>query len=220
MFTLSGMKFGVWLEIECASSDSRVVKEHPDWVLTYQGAALPGTRTRVYLNFGKQEVRNWDRAVVDRLVREDGVDWFKLDYNVDLGERVLRSACTWTCTGTVLYDHLRNYLAFLDGIRADYPKLILENCSSGGLRMDLATVGRTDTTWESDVVEPRQSVQLAYGCTMEFTPQVCNHWAVGNEKDGASDVAAPSGWWDFLLRVPMNVKLGMSSRVRTPGPRR
>jgi alpha-galactosidase len=206
-----GMKFGVWLEIECASTDSRVVREHPDWVLRYNGAPLPGTRTRVYLNFGKPEVRKWARAVVDRLVREDKVDWFKLDYNVDVGQYFDPPAPGRS--GTVLYDHLRHYFAFLDEIRAAYPNVVLENCSSGGLRMDLAIIAHTHTTWLSDVVDPRQSVQLAYGCTMEFTPGVCNHWMVGDEHDGTVDLARPPAWWDFLFRVAMNGQFGLSSRV-------
>ena len=206
-----GMKFGVWLEIECASTDSRVVREHPDWVLRYNGVPMPGSRTRVYLNFAKPEVREWARAVVDRLVREDKVDWLKLDYNVDVGQYFDPPGPGRS--GTVLYDHLRHYFAFLDGIRAAYPNLVLENCASGGLRLDLAIMSHTHTTWLSDVVDPRQSVQLAYGCTVEFTPEVCNHWMVGDEHNGSVNAANPPGWWDFMFRVPMNGQFGISSRL-------
>ncbi len=206
-----GMKFGVWLEIECASTDSRVVREHPDWVLRYNGRPIPGSLTRVYLNFGKPEVRRWARAVVDRLVRDDKVDWLKLDYNVDAGQYF--DPPVPGRSGTVLYEHLRSYTAFLDEIRAGYPHLVLENCSSGGLRTDLEMIAHTHTSWVSDVVDPRQSVQLAYGCTVEFTPQVCNHWMVGDEHDGSVNAANPPGWWDFMFRVPMNGQFGLSSRV-------
>jgi alpha-galactosidase len=206
-----GMKFGVWVEIECASTDSRVVREHPDWVLRYNGTPISGSLTRVYLNFGKPEVRQWARAVVDRLVRNDGVDWLKFDYNVDVGEYFDPPGPGRS--GTVLYDHLRSYLEFLDKIRADYPNLVLENCSSGGLRFDLAIIAHTHTTWLSDVVDPRQSVQLAYGCTVEFAPEVCNHWMVGDEKDGTVNLSNPPGWWDFMFRIPMNGQFGISSRV-------
>jgi alpha-galactosidase len=65
----------------------------------------------------------------------------------------------------------------------------------------------------SDVVDPRQSVQLAYGCTVEFTPGVCNHWMVGDEHDGTVDLTHPPAWWDFMFRVPMNGQFGLSSRV-------
>ena len=54
-----GMKFGVWLEIECVSQESKAAKEHPDWLLRYDGVPMPGTKGRLYLNFGKPEVRRW-----------------------------------------------------------------------------------------------------------------------------------------------------------------
>jgi alpha-galactosidase len=65
------------------------------------------------------------------------------------------------------------------------------------------------------VVAPLPSVQLAYGCTLAFSPQVCNHWMVGGgEGEQATvDASEPPGWWDFMLRVPMNGQFGISSRV-------
>ena len=206
-----GMKFGVWVEIECAATDSRVIRDHPDWVLRYNGVAIPGQVGRVYLNFAKPEVRRWARAVIDRLVGGDRVDWLKFDYNVDVGEDF--DSPSSPRSGTVLHDHLRNYAGFLDQLRADYPNLVIENCASGGLRFDLDIIAHTHTTWVSDVVEPRRSVQLAYGCTVEFTPEVCNHWMVGDKENGSVDTAASPGWWDFMFRVPMNGQFGISSRL-------
>jgi alpha-galactosidase len=71
----------------------------------------------------------------------------------------------------------------------------------------------THSTWLSDVVTPLPSVQLAYGCTVEFSPEVCNHWMVGDKDNGEVDLSKPPGWWDFLFRVPMNGQYGISSRV-------
>lgn len=206
-----GMKFGVWLEPECVGSDSETYRQHPDWVLRYHGVPHQGTRNRVYLNFALPAVRQWIRGVVDRLVREDGVDWLKFDYNVDVGEAFDPTGPARS--GTVLHEHLRNYYAFLDGLRRDYPNLVLENCSSGGLRFDLGIIGHTHTTWLSDVVEPHKSVQLAYGATMEFTPGVCNHWMVGDTEAGGVNPAGPPEWWDFMFRIAMNGQFGLSSRL-------
>lgn len=74
-------------------------------------------------------------------------------------------------------------------------------------------LARTHTTWLSDEVRPLPSLQLGYGCTVEFAPEVCNHWMVGDRDNGQVDVKAAPGWWDFLFRVPMNGQFGISSRV-------
>jgi alpha-galactosidase len=54
---------------------------------------------------------------------------------------------------------------------------------------------------------------LGYGCSVEFIPEVCNHWMVGDKDDGEIALASPPGWWEFMLRVPMGGQFGISSRV-------
>lgn len=116
-------------------------------------------------------------------------------------------------SGTVLYDHLKNYRAWLQQIRNDYPNLILENCSSGGLRSDLAMLAQTHLSFVSDVQEARSSVQLSYGCTLEFAPETCFQWMRGDEADSSVNLKSSPGWWDFLFRAQMNGPLGVTSRV-------
>ena len=48
---------------------------------------------------------------------------------------------------------------------------------------------------------------------MEFAAEVCNHWMVGDADSGVVNPARPSGWWDFMLRVPMNGQFGISGRI-------
>jgi alpha-galactosidase len=205
-----GMKFGIWVEIENLGVESQTFKEHPDWVLTYNGRPLE-VYNRYHLNFAKPEVRRWARSVVDRLVHDYQIEWLKIDYNIDIGEKF--DPPGMERPGDVLYQHLMNYYAWLDEVRAAYPKLVIENCASGGTRFDLGIMGHTHTTWLSDIVRPVPSVQLGYGCTVEFIPEVCNHWMVGDKDDGEVVLSNPPGWWDFMLRVPMNGQYGFSSRV-------
>ena len=208
-----GLKFGIWVEIENIGTDSEMLKKHPDWLLSYNGKpVLRGVR--MMLNFAKPEVRQWAHAVVDRLVGNYNLEWMKIDYNIDVGSE-FDPAAQNARTGAVLLDHIMNYYAWLDEVRAKHPRLVIENCSSGGMRFDLGITAHTHTTWLSDMVAPLPSVQLAYGCTMAFAPQVCNHWMVGAGEgaEASVDLSAPPGWWDFMLRVPMNGQFGISSRV-------
>ena len=205
-----GMKFGIWMEIECLGDRSEMIKRHPDWCLKCDGQLLCNY-SRYQLNFGKAEVRQWAMSEMDRIVREHGLDWVKIDYNVSIGERF--DADDGTRPGDVHYRHVRGYYAWLDELRRAHPRLVIENCSSGGLRFDLGIIAHTHTTWLSDRTMPKPSVQLAYGSTLEFTPQVCNHWMVGDDEAGRVSPASPSGWWQFMFRVPMNGQYGISSRV-------
>lgn len=210
-----GMKFGLWVEIENAGLDSELARAHPDWFLGYHGAPILNAQ-RQQLDFGKAEVRQWARATVDRLIRDYDLGWIKIDYNIDIGERF--DPPGGGRAGDVLYRHVKGYYGWLDELRSAHPGLLVESCSSGGLRFDLGMLAHAHTTWLSDVVTPLPSAQLAYGCTVEFAPEVCNHWMVGDDDRGHVDPAKPAGWWDFLFRVPMNGQFGISSRIQEWSP--
>jgi alpha-galactosidase len=205
------MKFGLWVEIENLGVDSKTFREHPDWCLQYNGKPLM-VFDRYHLDFAKPEVRQWARSVIDRFVHDYGIEWLKIDYNIDIGDHFDPPGDSER-RGDVLYQHLMNYYKWLDEIRAAYPQLVIENCSSGGTRFDLDIIAHTHTTWLSDNVGPLAEAQLGYGCTVEFIPEVCNHWMVGDKDDGEVLPTDKPGWWDYMLRVPMNGQYGISSRV-------
>lgn len=205
-----GMKFGLWFEIECLGTESQMFKQHPDWCFQYNGQAVLDNQ-RHHLNFAKPEVRQWAFKELDDFARALPLDWVKIDYNIDAGER-FDPAGTGR-TGDALISHVRSYYGWLDQVRAAHPNLVIENCSSGGMRFDLGMLGHTHTTWLSDVSTPTESVQLAYGSTLEFLPEACNHWMLGDMGDGSVDLGKNPGWWDFMFRVPMNGQFGISSRV-------
>ena len=207
----SGMKFGIWVEIENVGVDSEIFKEHPDWCLKFNGQPIR-RGDRLQLDFSKPEVRHWARSVVDRLVHDYGIEWLKIDYNIEIGGEFDPPASD-SRRGDVLYRQVINYYAWLDEVRTAYPDLIIENCASGGLRFDSGIMAHANTTWLSDEVRPKPSLELAYGCTLEFTPGVCNHWMVGDTVEGDVLTKDRQEWWDFMFRVPMNGQFGISSKV-------
>lgn len=205
-----GMKFGMWVEIENVGQGSRLFREHADWCLTLDGKPVINDR-RCQLDFAKPAVRRWALATVERLITDYRLGWIKIDYNIDAGDRF--DAARPGRAGARLHDHLIAYYEFLDELRAAHPELVVESCASGGLRFDTGIMAHAHTTWVSDVVNAAPSLQLGYGCTLQFSPELCNHWMVGDKDSGEVDPNAAPGWWDFMFRVPMTGQFGISSRV-------
>jgi alpha-galactosidase len=205
-----GMKFGMWVEIESLGQKSRNFREHPDWCLPFEGTPIINDR-RCHLDFANPAVRRWAKATVERLVTTYKLGWLKIDYNIDAGDDFDPSRPSRA--GARLHDHIVAYYKWLDELRAAHPELVVENCSSGALRFDSAIIAHTHTTWVSDIVNAKQSLQLGYGCTLQFSPEECNHWMVGEKDDGTVDPNGASGWWDFMFRVPMTGQFGISSRI-------
>jgi len=142
-----GMIPGVWLEIEvmgiCCPKAARV---HPDWFFTRHGKKVHD-RSRWQLDFRNPEVVEHANEVVDRLVRDYHVGYIKMDYNIEPG---IGTELNADSVGDGLLGHERAYLAWLDSVFARYPDLVIENCSSGGMRIDYAMLSRHSIQSTSD----------------------------------------------------------------------
>lgn len=210
-----GMRFGLWVEIENVGRRSRVFRDHPEWCLSEGGRPVVRGE-RCQLDFAVPAVRAWATATVGRLVRDYRLGWIKIDYNVDVGDRF--DPAPGGHAGGRLRDHLAAYYAWLDELRAAHPDLVVENCSSGGLRFDLGMLAHAHGTWVSDVVSPEASPALRYGCTLQFAAGLCNHWMVGENDRGEVRPGGDPGWWDYLFRIAMNGQFGISGRLQEWDP--
>lgn len=142
-----GMIPGLWLELETMGINCPLVKSLPeDWFFSRFDHFIYD-RSRLQLDFRNPEVRAWANSIIDRLVNEYGAGYIKMDYNIEPGPGTERNAFT---VGEGLLDHERAYLKWLDDIFLRYPDLVIENCSSGGLRMDYAIMSRCSIQSTSD----------------------------------------------------------------------
>ena len=127
-----GMIPGLWLEFEVCGEDTPIAKEKPDaWFLCRHGRRANGG-PRLFLNLCNPEVRAHLHGVIDRLVAM-GVGFFKNDHNecTQLGDDTAGDSAA-----DGLIDYTRALYSFADEVRARHPRLILENCGSGGMRQD------------------------------------------------------------------------------------
>jgi alpha-galactosidase len=205
-----GMKFGIWVEIENAGPESEIFKTNPDWFFQKDGKPLT-EGVRSMMDFSNAHASYRAREVLEKLVKDYELSWVKIDYNIDIGERF--DPAGMKRPGDRLINHLRAYYNWLDWARGEFPNLIIENCSSGGLRFDLGLIGHTHTTWLSDEILPKPSLALGWGCALEFLPEACNHWMVGDTHQGDVKNTSDLGWMEFMLRVPMNGQYGLSSKI-------
>ncbi|WP_330396586.1 alpha-galactosidase [Blautia pseudococcoides] len=112
-------------------------------------------RSRYQLDFRNPQVRAHATEVIDRVVNEYGVGYIKMDYNIEPGIGTEVDADSY---GDGLLGHNRAYLEWLDGIFEKYPDLIIENCSSGGLRMDYAMLSRYRRMRSADFIGIKRQV--------------------------------------------------------------
>ena len=165
---------GLWLEIEVMGIHCRLAQEVPDdWFFVRHGKRVYD-RSRYQLDFRNPQVRAYADSVIDRLVTEYGVGYIKMDYNIEPGIGTELSADSF---GDGLLSHERAYLGWLDGIFERYPNLIIENCSSGGLRMDYAMLRRHSIQSTSDQEDYRHYASIAANAPTALAPEQAAVWS-------------------------------------------
>lgn len=142
-----GMIPGLWLELEVMGIHCPKVKELPKEAFFQRHGKKVYDRSRYQLDFRHPQVIAHVNEVIDRLVQEYGVGYIKMDYNIEPGIGTEVQADSF---GAGLLAHERAYLEWLDSVFQKYPDLIIENCSSGGLRMDYAMLSRYSIQSTSD----------------------------------------------------------------------
>lgn len=225
-----GAGFGVWIEAEALGAASRLRREHPELVATRSAPVeVVGYRDTTvsldaddpaflgYVCLGSAAGRAHVAAALDDVVRTTGATWLKLDFNVDPG-----AGCDRTDhghgAGDGLVRHYEGLYALLDAFRRDHPDVVLEACSSGGLRIDLGLARHVHCFFLSDPDWTEHHLQVEWAAGLLLPPVAMLHWSWspwrGEHPDQAIDVAAltPDEFGATLLAASFH-RFGLSQRL-------
>ncbi|RLK46449.1 alpha-galactosidase [Microbacterium telephonicum] len=151
-----GMEFGLWVEPEMVNLDSDLARAHPEWILTAGGGRMLGAaRNQQLLNLSDPGAYAHVLNQLDALLNEYPIGYLKWDHNRELGEGGLppsgRSAAR--AQTEAVY-------RLIDALRLRHPGLEIETCASGGGRVDLEILERTDRVWGSDSTDAHERLDL------------------------------------------------------------
>jgi alpha-galactosidase len=169
-----GMRAGTWLEPEVIGVTSPAASTLPNDAFFQRFGERVREHDRYHLDFRHPAAVAHLNEVVDRLVRDYSISYLKLDYNINPG-----AGTDWQAmaAGDGLLAHSRAFIAWLNAIQTRYPDLILENCSSGAMRMDYAYLSRTHLQSTSDQQDFRLYPVIAASAPMAVLPEQAGNWA-------------------------------------------
>lgn len=154
--TARGMQFGLWFEPEMINPDSDLARAHPDWVMAPSPERMPlESRHQQVLNLAIPGAFDHVFTQMDALLREYDIAYLKWDHNRDLIE-----AATQATGAAATHAQTEAVYRLLDALEAAHPGLEIESCSSGGARVDLGVLERTDRIWVSDCIDPLERAQM------------------------------------------------------------
>ncbi len=150
-----GMQFGIWVEPEMINEDSELARAHPDWIMA-TGGRLPGAaRSQQVLDLARPEAFAYILERLDALLAEYPVGYLKWDHNRDLVEAGHQPTGRAGVHGQTLAVY-----RLMDELRRRHPDVEIESCSSGGGRVDLEILERTDRVWVSDCIDALERQQI------------------------------------------------------------
>lgn len=181
-----GMIPGAWLELEVMGIKCPLVDTVADdsWFFTRHGKRVHD-RSRYQLDFRNPKVIEHADKVIEKLVNVYGIGYIKMDYNIEPGIGTEQNCESY---GDGLLGHERAYLAWLDSIFLRYPDLIIENCSSGGLRMDYALLSRHSIQSTSDEDDYRMYCSIAANSPAALCPEQSAIWSYPMEQGDNEEV--------------------------------
>ncbi len=191
----AGMKVGLWTEIEAMGIDCPLFKKLPkDWFFQIDGEIVV-EHHRAMLDFSNPEVYSYAMETMDRLIDTYGLDYIKNDYNTDAGVGSDRYSSSF---GEGLARHYQAFTRWIKELLDKHPSLTLENCASGGNRMDYKMLSLCPIQSTSDQTDYRLYPYLSGNVLTAVTPEQAAVWAYPTDL-----------WSEGFVRTPESVTLNM-----------
>ncbi len=189
-----GMDFGLWVEPEMMSPNSDLYRNHPDWCIHDNSGNRPTERHQLVLDLSRPEVMEYLASSINALLDNYDIAYIKWDHN-----RRLFPSGTAQANG---------YYELLTAIANANPNVEIENCSSGGGRVDLRSLRLAHRVWPSDNNDPIERLRINQSWTKFLPLEILgNH--VG---PSPNPISGRQTGMDFRAKVAMFGHMGVEAK--------
>lgn len=179
----AGMKPGLWFEIDNVGSASKVYKAEIG-LLQRDGVTLT-TTSRRFWDLNHPWVQEYLAEKVIGTLKGYGFEYIKIDCNDSIG-----IGCDGAeSLGEGLRKNQEASIAFVDRIKCEIPGIIVENCASGGHRIEPLMMSRCAMASFSDAHECEEIPIMAANLHRVMLPRQSQIWAVIRKEDTLKRVA-------------------------------
>lgn len=162
-----GLKFGIWVEPEMISPDSKLYEEHPDWAIAVQGRTPCKSRNQYVLDLSRKEIRDYVYDMISGVLRSANIEYVKWDMNrqlTDIGSSFLGKKNQ----GELMHRYVLGVYEMQERLVNDFPDLLLENCSGGGARFDPGMLYYSPQIWCSDDTDAIERLSIQEGTALVY----------------------------------------------------
>lgn len=157
-----GMKFGLWLEPEMVSENSRLYEAHPDWCLHVAGRPVTRGRYQLVLDLSREEVCDYIIDFINKILEKADISYIKWDMNRSISD-VWSSVAGREHQGEIYHKYVLGLYHILDRLTTAWPEVLFEGCSGGGGRFDPGMLYFHPQIWCSDNTDAINRLKIQYG---------------------------------------------------------
>ena len=178
-----GMIPGIWFEIDNVGSAAQAYQK-TEHLLTRDGAPVTTTGRRFW-NMTDPWVQDYLHSKVIDMLKKYGFGYIKMDYNDSPG-----LGCDgFESLGEGLRQNMNASFGFIQQMKEEIPGLLVENCASGGHKLEPKMMGATAMSSFSDAHECPEIPIIAANLHRVMQPRQSQIWAVIRETDSLQRIA-------------------------------
>jgi alpha-galactosidase len=138
----SGRELMLWFEPERVFAGTPWHRDHRAWLLDTGGSSL-------LFNLGHPDARRFLTDFISERITEFGLGCYRQDFNIN-PRPFWQKADAADRQGLTEIRHVEGLYGFWDELLGRHANLLIDNCASGGRRIDLETIGRATPFWRTD----------------------------------------------------------------------
>lgn len=162
-----GLRFGIWIEPEMVSEDSRLFAEHPDWAIGIPGRPRTEERNQYVLDLSRREVVDHLHHVLSELLSSAPIGYVKWDMNRNITEPY-GVELPADRQGEFFHRYMLGLYDLYRRLTTEFPEVLFESCAAGGGRFDPGLLAYAPQAWTSDDTDAIERLKIQWGTSLVY----------------------------------------------------
>jgi alpha-galactosidase len=162
-----GIGFGLWIEPEMVSEESRLFERHPDWAIGIPGRPRTASRQQLVLDMARPEVVDHLFEALSKVLSSAPISYVKWDMNRNITEPWSRSLPA-DRQGEFFHRYILGVYELYRRLTEGFPDVLFESCAGGGGRFDPGLLAFAPQGWTSDQTDAVERLRIQWGTSVVY----------------------------------------------------
>jgi alpha-galactosidase len=159
-----GLRFGLWIEPEMVSQQSKLFADHPDWAIGIAGRERTESRQQLVLDLSRPEIVDHLFTVLSEVLGSAPISYVKWDMNRNITEPASLGLPPER-QGEFFHRYILGVYNLYARLAAAFPEILFESCAGGGGRFDPGLLAYAPQAWTSDDTDAIERLRIQWGAS-------------------------------------------------------